>query len=203
MRTAEAARAWADVWSHAWPAADAAAIEALYAPMAALISHPFRDPHEPGEYVRWAFATQAEAECRFGQPIVEGEPRGSRVVGRDHVHRRLRRDDRRGLAASLRHAGTCRRAARRVGRGARTPRARGLGATRLTRSSAPASGRCDRPSRRPGGAVVLDQRVKLGRLVEASTSTFPGDSAERSRTCPRRSSPAVTGGGPCVPSRPD
>lgn len=72
MRTAEAARAWADVWSHAWPAADAAAIEALYAPMAALTSHPFRDPQEPGEYVRWAFATQAEAECRFGQPIVEG-----------------------------------------------------------------------------------------------------------------------------------
>ena len=72
MTTIEAARTWADVWSRAWPAADAAAIDALYAPGAVLTSHPFRDPQEPGEYVRWAFETQAGAECRFGPPIVDG-----------------------------------------------------------------------------------------------------------------------------------
>jgi hypothetical protein len=33
----------------------------------------FRPPQEAREYVAWAFADQASAECRFGEPIVDGE----------------------------------------------------------------------------------------------------------------------------------
>ena len=36
-------------------------------------SHPFRDREAPKEYVNWAFGEQAIAECRFGEPIVEGD----------------------------------------------------------------------------------------------------------------------------------
>ena len=46
---------------------------ALYAPDAVFHSHPFRERQGPEEYVRWAFADQAEAECRFGEPVVGGD----------------------------------------------------------------------------------------------------------------------------------
>jgi SnoaL-like protein len=36
-------------------------------------SHPFRQRQAPREYVTWAFEDQAEADCRFGAPVVEGE----------------------------------------------------------------------------------------------------------------------------------
>jgi ketosteroid isomerase-like protein len=68
-----AAQTWAEVWSHAWPAADVEAIAALYAPDAVFYSHPFRERQEPTEYVKWAFADQATAECRFGKPVVSGD----------------------------------------------------------------------------------------------------------------------------------
>jgi ketosteroid isomerase-like protein len=68
-----AARAWADVWERAWPAADVGAIAALYAEDAIFHSHPFRERQGPKEYVEWAFADQAEAECRFGEPVVSGD----------------------------------------------------------------------------------------------------------------------------------
>jgi ketosteroid isomerase-like protein len=71
--TQSAARGWAETWSRAWPTADVEAIAALYAPDAIFYSHPFRDRQSPEEYVTWAFADQAEAECRFGEPIVEGD----------------------------------------------------------------------------------------------------------------------------------
>jgi hypothetical protein len=48
------------------------AIAALYAPDAVFYSHPFRERQSPAEYVAWAFADQSAAECRFGQPLVEG-----------------------------------------------------------------------------------------------------------------------------------
>jgi SnoaL-like protein len=73
MTTADAARRWADVWSRAWPAADVEAIDALYAPEAAYYSHPFRARTTAREYVEAVFAEQAEAECRFGEPVVVGE----------------------------------------------------------------------------------------------------------------------------------
>jgi hypothetical protein len=49
------------------------AIAALYAPAAVFYSHPFRERQGPKEYVEWAFADQAAAECRFGEPVVSGE----------------------------------------------------------------------------------------------------------------------------------
>ena len=67
-----AAQRWADVWRRSWPAADTAAIAALYADDAVFFSHPFRDRQAPEEYVAWAFADQASAECRFGEPLAAG-----------------------------------------------------------------------------------------------------------------------------------
>ena len=49
------------------------AIAALYADDAVFYSHPFRDREVPKEYVNWVFGEQAIAECRFGEPIVEGD----------------------------------------------------------------------------------------------------------------------------------
>ena len=68
-----AAREWVDVWARAWPTGDIEAIDALYAKDAVFYSHPFRDRHVPRDYVAWAFADQAEVECRFGESIVEGD----------------------------------------------------------------------------------------------------------------------------------
>ena len=73
MTTDEAAKRWAAVWSMAWPAADVEAIVALYAPNAIFQSHPFRDPQSPREYVEAVFGDQAQAECRFGRPLVAGD----------------------------------------------------------------------------------------------------------------------------------
>ena len=35
-------------------------------------SHPFRDRQGPADYARWAFSEQELAECRFGEPVVDG-----------------------------------------------------------------------------------------------------------------------------------
>ena len=70
---AAAARRWAQVWERAWPLADVDAISALYADGAVLYSHPFRDRQAPAEYAAWAFADQAAAECRFGEPVAAGD----------------------------------------------------------------------------------------------------------------------------------
>ena len=66
-------RRWVEVWSRGWVAADVTAIAALYAENARFLSHPFRAPQEPRDYVVWAFADQTHAECRFGEPIVAGD----------------------------------------------------------------------------------------------------------------------------------
>jgi ketosteroid isomerase-like protein len=71
--TSAAAARWSQTWSRAWPAADVAAIAALYAPDAVFYSHPFRERQAPREYVEWAFADQADAECRFGEPVLAGD----------------------------------------------------------------------------------------------------------------------------------
>ena len=68
-----AARRWVDVWSRAWPDADAAAIDSLYAQDAVFYSHPLRPPQCPREYAEWVFGEQLHAECRFGEPIVSGD----------------------------------------------------------------------------------------------------------------------------------
>ena len=61
------------MWTRAWPVADVGAIAELYAPDAVFYSHPFRDRQVPAEYVAWAFEDQATAECRFGEPLVDGD----------------------------------------------------------------------------------------------------------------------------------
>ncbi len=71
MHAAAAAQRWADVWERAWPIADVDAIAALYADDAVFRS-PFRERQAPAEYVVWAFAEQAAAECRFGEPVAAG-----------------------------------------------------------------------------------------------------------------------------------
>jgi SnoaL-like domain len=73
VNTQAAATNWAEVWTRAWPAADVEALDALYAEGAVFYSHPFRDRQAPREYVEWAFGEQAEAECRFGEPLVDGD----------------------------------------------------------------------------------------------------------------------------------
>jgi SnoaL-like domain len=73
MDAMEAARRWAEVWERAWPTADVEAIAELYADGAVFYSHPFRTRQAPRDYVVWAFEDQAEAECRFGRPVVDGE----------------------------------------------------------------------------------------------------------------------------------
>lgn len=71
--TRVAARRWVDVWSAAWPRGDTDGVAAVYAAGAYFLSHPFRDPDVPRRYAAWAFAEQASAVCRFGEPIVEGD----------------------------------------------------------------------------------------------------------------------------------
>jgi ketosteroid isomerase-like protein len=73
VNTADAARRWVEVWADAWPAADVDGVAGLYADDVVFYSHPFRDRQLPRDYVVWAFADQAEAECRFGEPVVEGD----------------------------------------------------------------------------------------------------------------------------------
>ena len=51
---------------------DGDAVAELYADGAMFYSHPFRDPLAPRAYVEWVFGEQANAQCRFGEPIVEG-----------------------------------------------------------------------------------------------------------------------------------
>jgi hypothetical protein len=69
----DAARAWAETWSRAWPAADVEAICALYASDARFYSQSLREHELPRSYVERVFADQARAECRFGAPIVAGD----------------------------------------------------------------------------------------------------------------------------------
>jgi SnoaL-like domain len=73
MTTEEAAARWAEVWTAGWRSADVEAIAALYAPGAVFYSHPFRPRQGPREYVQAVFGEQAEAECRFGRPLVAGD----------------------------------------------------------------------------------------------------------------------------------
>ena len=72
MDAAAAAGRWVEAWQAAWPAADPGALADVYAPGAVFLSHPFRDEQAPAAYAAWAFADQAAAECRFGEPIAGG-----------------------------------------------------------------------------------------------------------------------------------
>jgi ketosteroid isomerase-like protein len=73
VTTEEAARRWARVWARAWVEGDVEAIAALYADHAEFHSAPFRAHQSPRAYVEQVFDEQAEAECRFGEPVVSGD----------------------------------------------------------------------------------------------------------------------------------
>jgi ketosteroid isomerase-like protein len=68
-----AARAWVAAWEQAWPVGDVERVAPVYADGCLFYSHPFREPEVPRDYVVWAFAEQTSAECRFGEPVVDGD----------------------------------------------------------------------------------------------------------------------------------
>ena len=73
MGAGDAAREWVDAWRRAWPAADPEPLAAVYADEAVFYSHPFRPRQHWRAYAEWAFADQAEAECRFGEPVIRDD----------------------------------------------------------------------------------------------------------------------------------
>lgn len=70
MDALHAARRWADAWAGAWRTHDAELVGSLYADGASFRSQPFRELDDPAGYARWAFDEEAEAECRFAEPVV-------------------------------------------------------------------------------------------------------------------------------------
>jgi ketosteroid isomerase-like protein len=73
METRDAARRWVDAWMRGWRAQDVAVIDPLYAEDCFFLSHPFREPQAPRDYVEWAFAEEESAEPWFGEPLVDGD----------------------------------------------------------------------------------------------------------------------------------
>ena len=73
MDTDAAARRWIDGWLRGWIALDTEPILANYAEDAFFLSHPFREPQTPREYVEWALAEEEWAEPWFGEPVVDGD----------------------------------------------------------------------------------------------------------------------------------
>jgi SnoaL-like protein len=71
--TRESARRWTDGWLRGWRALDPEPIVALYADECFYLSHPFRKPQSPREYVEWALAREESAEPWYGEPIVDGD----------------------------------------------------------------------------------------------------------------------------------
>ncbi len=69
-----AAREWVDGWTRGWEQADPEPIAALYAADAVFRSHAFREPEVSArDYALRAFAEEDLVECRFGEPIVDGD----------------------------------------------------------------------------------------------------------------------------------
>jgi len=73
METRDAARRWVDAWMRGWRALDPEPIAAVYAAECFFLSHPFREPQAPREYVEWAFAEEELAEPWFAEPVVDGD----------------------------------------------------------------------------------------------------------------------------------
>ena len=73
MDARAAAEHWRDVWARCWREHDADSILALYAPSATQQSHPFRDTVAPADYIVPTLEAEESAECRFGEPIVDGD----------------------------------------------------------------------------------------------------------------------------------
>ena len=73
MDTREAAERWRRTWARGWHGHDAGPILALYAPSATQRSHPFRETVAPADYIVPTLEAEESAECRFGEPIVDGD----------------------------------------------------------------------------------------------------------------------------------
>jgi hypothetical protein len=74
VNTEAAARRWADAWARGWRALDAEALHEIYTPETVHRSHPFREPGNPINYARWAFAEEeGEPDVWMGDPIVDGD----------------------------------------------------------------------------------------------------------------------------------
>jgi hypothetical protein len=74
MDARAAVQSWIDGWTRGWQAGDPEPIAALYAGDAVFRSHPFREPEASArDYVLRAFADETLVECRFGEPVVDGE----------------------------------------------------------------------------------------------------------------------------------
>jgi SnoaL-like domain len=71
--TEQAVRRWIDGWLRGWRAIDREPIVALYADDCFFLSHPFREPQRPRDYVEWAFEEEDFAEPWFGEPLVDGD----------------------------------------------------------------------------------------------------------------------------------
>jgi hypothetical protein len=73
MDARSAAERWVAAWTASWPTGHAEPLEAVYADEAVFYSHPFREREHWRKYADWAFADQADASCRFGTPVVDGD----------------------------------------------------------------------------------------------------------------------------------
>jgi SnoaL-like domain len=73
METRDAARRWVDCWMRGWRALDAEQVLEAYADDCFYLSHPFRTPTTPREYVEWALAEEEWAEPWYGEPVVDDD----------------------------------------------------------------------------------------------------------------------------------
>ena len=77
MNAEVSSRRWAEVWERAWPERDAESIIALYAHDAIYRALAFREADEGvsgvRSYLARNFSVESEVECRFDEPIVNGD----------------------------------------------------------------------------------------------------------------------------------
>ena len=73
MDTEAAARRWIDGWLHGWRTLEPQPIVALYADDCLFLSHPFREPEPPRNYILRALGDKEWAEPWFGEPLVAGD----------------------------------------------------------------------------------------------------------------------------------
>jgi hypothetical protein len=67
-------RAWIEGWTRGWEDGDPEPIAALYDRDAVFSSHPFRELEASArDYALRAFADEELVECRFGEPVVDGD----------------------------------------------------------------------------------------------------------------------------------
>ncbi|HEY7206946.1 MAG TPA: nuclear transport factor 2 family protein [Gaiellaceae bacterium] len=77
MDAETAARRWATTWERAWAARDVEPIVALYDDSIAYRALAFREPDlglaGVRRYLEENFGLETEIECRFGEPVVQGD----------------------------------------------------------------------------------------------------------------------------------